>query len=424
MTHDSSARGDAAARPGGTKGLWPIVTICTLVYLLDGLVHSILGPVAPQMSAALALTPQQLGTIFSANLIGQSIGLFLFPVLATRVGNRAVVLITSAGFGLFELASGFAQDGDTMFAIRLLTGFFLGGALPTCLAIVSAAAPPARRGIITMILFTGYGGGATLAGLAVPVFGEDGWRSALIFVGACCLVTAACVWIWLRPAEDAKPAASDITGVAARNPFAIFGPRLLLGTIMLWMLFIAMLTISYCLNSWLPTLLVEVGHDQSIASLAITTFSLGGIIAALGVGLLIDRFGATVILTTFLTVAALLLAFVGQILAISDPTTLLIMLGICGFFVLGAYGGVNVILAGYFPDPIRAIGIGWTKSVSRVGTIIAPILIGYALANGMPGTTVMSMFAVPAVLAALAVLGIGWVAKRSAQSDSESMTEG
>jgi len=42
----------------------------------------------------------------------------------------------------------------------------------------------------------------------------------------------------------------------------------------------------------------------------------------------------------------------------------------------------------------------------------------------MPGTAVMSMFAVPAVLAALAVLGIGWVAKRSAQSDSESMTEG
>jgi AAHS family 4-hydroxybenzoate transporter-like MFS transporter len=416
------ARADVAAIPSGTAGLWPLVTVCTLVYLLDGLVHSILGPVAPQMAAALALTPQQLGTIFSANLIGQSIGLILFPVIATRFGNRTVVLITSAGFGVFELASGFVQDGDTMFSVRLLTGFFLGGALPTCLAIVSAVAPTRRRGIMTMILFTGYGGGATLAGLAVPVFGEDGWRSALIFVGACCLVTAVCVWIWLRPSEDVKPEPTDVAGIAARNPFAIFGPRLLLGTILLWVLFIALLTISYCLNSWLPSLLVEVGHDQSIASLAITTFSLGGIIAALGVGVLIDRYGATVILTAFLTIAALMLAFVGQILATSDPTTLLVLLGICGFFVLGAYGGVNVVLAGYFPAPVRAVGIGWTKSVSRVGTIIAPILIGYALANGMAGTAVMSLFAAPAVLAALAVLGVGWVERRSARVDAATAT--
>ena len=33
---------------------------------------------------------------------------------------------------------------------------------------------------------------------------------------------------------------------------------------MLWALFISMLTISYCLNSWLPTLLVEVGRDERV----------------------------------------------------------------------------------------------------------------------------------------------------------------
>ena len=47
----------ASERDGNPTTLWPVVTVCTLVYLLDGLVHSILGPIAPQMAAGLALTP-------------------------------------------------------------------------------------------------------------------------------------------------------------------------------------------------------------------------------------------------------------------------------------------------------------------------------------------------------------------------------
>lgn len=407
----------ASEHDGNRNALWPVVGVCTLVYLLDGLVHSILGPIAPQMAAGLALTPEKLGTIFSANLIGQSLGLVLFPILATRIGNRNVVLLTSAGFGLFELASGFVQDGDTMFLIRLLTGFFLGGALPTCLAIVAAVAPPARRGIITMILFTGYGGGATLAGLAVPVFGDDGWRTALIAVGICCLLVAICVWIWLRPPEENAAAPEGDAALARPSPFAVFGPRLVGGTLLLWLLFVAMLTISYCLNSWLPTLLVEVGQDQSVASLAITTFSLGGIVAALCVGLLIDRFGATRVLATFLALAALMLGLVGQILATAEADLLLTLLGVAGFFVLGAYGGINVIFAEFYPAVLRAIGIGWTKSVSRAGTIVTPILIGFAVARGVPGGTMLSLFAVPAVVGALCVLGLGGAVRRNGAVD-------
>ena len=36
------------------------------------------------------------------------------------------------------------------------------------------------------------------------------------------------------------------------SAFGIVSPRYILGTLMLWLLFVAMLTISYCLNSWLP----------------------------------------------------------------------------------------------------------------------------------------------------------------------------
>src|SRR5207344_2161615 len=102
---------------------------------------------------------------------------------------------------------------------------------------------------------------------------------------------------------------------ARTSALQIVSPRYLLGTLMLWLLFICMLTISYCLISWLPTLLVEVGRDPAFAALSISVFSLGGIVSALGVGVLIDRLGAMRTLISFLGIGTVLLYLVGQMIA-------------------------------------------------------------------------------------------------------------
>ena len=391
-----------------------LIGICTAVYLLDGLVHSILGPLAPGMALSLHLGNTQLGPIFSANLAGQCLGLIVFPLLATRSGERAVVLICLLGFGLAQTGTALASGALSLFVWRLITGVFLGGCLPSCLALVTALAPPARRGFAIMVLFTGYGLGATIAGLVATAFTQwGGWRTATVAVGVPCLLTAAVAWHWLRDdsafsREEGLPAARK----GAVNALQIFAPRYLVGTCMLWLLFICMLTISYCLNSWLPTLLVAVGRDPKVAALSISIFSLGGIISALGVGVLIDRFGATATLTSFLSTGAILLFIIGQILASASTTMLLAMLALAGFFILGAYGGVNVVLATYYPAALRATGIGWTKSVGRVGAVAAPVLIGAGLSAGIADTTVMSMFAIPTLVAVLALVVIALVAPR------------
>ena len=43
------------------RSLAPLLTICTLIYLLDGLVHSILGPQAPDIEASLAIGHAEMG---------------------------------------------------------------------------------------------------------------------------------------------------------------------------------------------------------------------------------------------------------------------------------------------------------------------------------------------------------------------------
>lgn len=389
-----------------------LIALCATIYLLDGLIHSLLGPLAPSMAASLHLSNPQLGPIFSANLAGQCIGLVVLPLLAARIGQRNVVLYSLLGFGLAQAATALADGATGLIFWRLVTGFFLGGCLPSCLAMVSAAAPAERRGLAIMVLFTGYGLGATLAGVVANAFNaHGGWRAAMVGVGIVCLLFAAVAWRYLEDVRDAADAQSGET--LSRGPAGIVGHGYLLGTLMLWLLFVFMLTISYCLNSWLPTLLVEVGRDQQFAALSVTIFSFGGIVAALGVGLLIDRFGAMATLGTFLGTSAILLYLIGEVLATASTTLLTWLLAACGFFVLGAYGGVNVVLAAFYPLRMRATGIGWAKSVGRFGTLIAPVLIGAGLGAGMAQTTLMSLFALPALLALVALLVVGRISARA-----------
>ena len=335
-----------------------LVVICSMVYLLDGLIHSLLGPLAPEMAASLSLANTQLGPIFSANLLGQCIGLVVVPLLAGRLRQRSVVLLALLGFGLAQAATALAQGATSLFIWRLVTGFFLGGALPSCLALVTAAAPPARRGFAIMVLFTGYGLGATLSGVVATAFTNlGGWRMAMVAVGAACLLTALLGAIFLREPTVARDSDGATDSADSKGPLQILAPRYLLGTLILWLLFIAMLTVSYCLMSWLPTLLVEVGRDARFAALSISIFSLGGIISALGVGLLIDRWGAMRTLISFLVIAAVLLLVIGRVLASAPANVLMTLLAACGFFFLGAYGGINVVLATYYPASLRATSV-------------------------------------------------------------------
>ena len=189
--------------------------ICSLIYFLDGLIHSVLGPLAPGMAGALQLSNTELGPIFSANLLGQCIGLVVFPIIASRIGQRSIVIVSVVGFGLGQSGSALATGATDLFIWRLVTGVFLGGCLPSCLAIVTAAAPKARRGLAIMTLFMGYGAGATAAGLVVVALGD--WRVVMVAVGAACLLTAAGAWRWLRVPAPASSADSENEGSKARS---------------------------------------------------------------------------------------------------------------------------------------------------------------------------------------------------------------
>jgi MFS family permease len=381
-----------------------LIGVCSLTFFLDSLIPTLMGPLAGPIAKSLSLSRTELGAVFSANLVGQCIGLLTIPLLARRLGHRSIILWTTLGFGISQGLTAFVIDRDTLVASRLITGVFLGGALPSCVAAVAQRSPPERLGLATMLLFTAYGLGGAVAGFLASLFVDGGdWRLAFGYTGGACLIAVLACWRWLEePPADSR--AEQREPGARRRLGEIVSPPLLGGTLLLWLMFICALTMFYCLSSWLPTLLVDIGRTPQLASYAVGTYTSGGVVSGLLIGPLIDRFGAHRILGLFFALTAALLLVIGQFMEVLGDWPLLILLASCGFFMLGAYGGLNVVLASYYPTDLRAVGIGWTKSVSRLGTVLPPFAIGFALSRGMKGETIVAAFAVPAVLIVIALM--------------------
>jgi len=144
---------------------WRVILLCSFVYLLDGLLPAMLGPLAPSIANTLDLGPNDLGPVFSATIIGQSIGLVTMPLAARYIGHTRVIVLGVLGFGLMQAATYFAGSRDALIAIRVVEGFFIGGGYPSCMALVAATVPKARRGTGIMLLFVGLGVGNTSAGM-------------------------------------------------------------------------------------------------------------------------------------------------------------------------------------------------------------------------------------------------------------------
>ncbi|MEO8307380.1 MAG: MFS transporter [Pseudomonadota bacterium] len=385
-----------------------LIGICSIPFFLDCLIPAMMGPLAIPISRTLLLSRPELGAVFSANLVGQCLGLLTVPLAANRLGHRGIILWTTMGFGVCQVLTALVSDRDLLVVSRFVTGVFLGGALPSCLAAVTQGTPPSRRGLATMLLYTAFGLGGAVAGFLAGLFveGED-WRYAFVVTGTACLIAVLVCWRYLEePAAEPAEQGNAQGAVHRHRPIDIVSPQLLTGTLLLWLMFICALAIYYCLSSWLPTLLVDMGRSPKLAAYAIGSYTSGGVISGLLIGPLIDRFGAHRILSAFFAIAAVLLYVIGQSLEVLPDAPLLLLLATCGFFMLGAYGGINVVLAGYYPSALRAVGVGWAKGIGRLGTILPPVAIGYALAAGVKAETIVSLFAIPAVLIVAAMLAM------------------
>ena len=207
-------------------------------------------------------------------------------------------------------------------------------------------------------MFCTFSLGAAFGGFVAPwLMPDHGWQSVFLFCGGMGVVLLpfllAALPESLPPKRDAK------VSIPVGKLFASGRSRM---TVLLWIIFFANLMELYILTSWLPTTLNAQGVALQWAQVATALVQIGGIVGALSLSPLVDRFGPQYVLSAAFCSAAL--CIVALSLAGESVPLTLVCAFVLGIGTVGAQNCNNGIAAKFYPTEIRATGVGWADRKS------------------------------------------------------------
>ncbi|MGW8687855.1 MFS transporter [Streptomyces sp. NPDC055817] len=404
--------------------------VCCLITFLDGFDFQILSFAATYLKKDFGLTETQLGTLGTVGLFGTMIGALIMGYLADRMGRRPTIIVSVAGFGVFML--GFAQ-ADTyahLFALRFISGLFLGGVLPLTWALAAEYAPKRFRVTAVSIIMCGYTlGGAAGGPVSNWLIPDYGWRSVFVVGGVCSLLTVLAVLPLLpesvkflalkaRPDSDERisrilsrfqPGLSIEPGTRFTTeaqeqahsgkrftPAQLFRGHLAAITPLLWVVYLLSSALIYFLVFWAPMINERMGFSVSAAATIAALASVSGAVAQLFISRFVDRKGAGIIL--WMPLAAVVCMVTLGSGALAPAVYVAFVIG-AKMFVNGGHGGITSIAGTFYPTAIRANGAAWASSVAKIGAMVGPWLGGVILDAGLGAQGAFTVFAVcPAVM--------------------------
>jgi putative MFS transporter len=413
---------------------WKIVVVCGLGWLFDAMDAGIISFVLATLMKKWQLSLGQVGWIGSAGLIGMFTGALIAGRIADRIGRKylfqATLLLFSLATGLCALAAGYL----TLLVLRFLVGFGLGGELPVASTLVTEFAPARHRGKLLVVLESFWAFGWTVAAVVsfviIPRFPEIGWKLAFLvgFLPAFYVFylrrgipesprylaasgktdEAREVVLWMERGSGQSPTptaelVADTAGPAEKPHWmSLWEGKYARRTLMLWILWFAMVYSYYGIFTWLPSLLVAGGHQMIRSFEYVLLITLAQVPGYFSAALLVDRAGRKWTLTVYLAACAAAAFLFGRA---HTPAEILIYGSLISFFNLGAWGVVYTYTPELYPTEMRATGAGTAAAVGRIGGIIAPIAVGWLLQWGQG--IVFHHFAAIVIVGALAVLFLG-----------------
>ncbi|HXQ53834.1 MAG TPA: MFS transporter [Stellaceae bacterium] len=409
---------------------WMVLGISLVTAMFDGYDTQGIAYVAPVMAKDLGIPPSELGPVFSAGLLGLTLGAIVFGMMADRIGRKQAIVWPVVIFAVFSILTPFGHSVRSIVVLRTLAGFGLGGTLPSVTAYVLEYSPQRMRALLVNSTgaFFAFGSitGGVLANVLIPTWG---WQSTFYVGGVVPLLFLVVVVVWLpesvrflllsgrsmeRVARIMQQMVPDrrfaltarftleqqLTGISVKH---LFTAGRAFGTILIWIAMTMNLFVLVYLIFWFPTLLRQVGQPLEIAIRVTIFYSIGGIIGGLTIGWIADRIGSLYgVLATayvgagvFITIAAF---------SLHDTTILIPAMFMTGFSINGGQPSLNTISGIYYPTAIRATGIGWALGVGRIGAIVGPMVGGMLVGMHWAVSSVILVNIIPAAIAAVAIL--------------------
>ncbi|WP_429925379.1 MFS transporter (plasmid) [Agrobacterium vitis] len=406
---------------------WAIVALCATLLIVDGYDVFVAGTVLPTLIAEWGLTKPQAGALQAWALFGMMFGALIFGQLADRVGRKKGIAISFLLFTVSTLLTGFATSPDQFKIFRFLAGLGCGGLMPNTVALMNEYAPKRLRSTMVALMFSGYSvGGMVAAGLGIGLIPQYGWQPMFFAAAVPLLLLPLIVWqlpesigFLLRQGQQDKAKriyaklypktvleSGDTlvfseTKNASTSVTELFRHQRTLSTLMLWVAFFCCLLLVYLLSSWLPKVLQEAGYAEKASLLSLFSLNFGGMAGAIVGGWLGDRFGLPKVVVGFFIAAAVSIALIGY----NPPSTILfLMVFVAGAATIGTQILLYASVAQLYNLSIRSTGLGWASGVGRIGAIVGPTLGGTLLALQLPLQQNFLIFAIPAAVAALAMV--------------------
>ena len=132
--------------------------------------------------------------------------------------------------------------------------------------------------------------------------------------------------------------------------------------------------------------------------------SFGGTIGSLLYGALTTRVDARKLLVFFSFGSTVVL--VGFIGATSLPTLMFLFGVAVGMLLNGCITGLYTITPAAYPSTVRATGVGAAIGVSRLGAVLAPIVIGYLNEGGWSPVALYTLAAVIVAAAGIVLMAL------------------
>jgi ACS family glucarate transporter-like MFS transporter len=392
--------------------------------------------VAPNMMTDFGLTQTQMGTVFSAFLVGYTVFQVPSGGLADRVSARRIFLFLCTGWALLTVLTalvgwrgfGLAMVIPQLWVIRAMFGVVAAPTYPTSGRTIAITIPPRLQARANSLVLASVGVGSAVTPLLLaPITSHYGWRTAL-WAAAFLSAVAGVLWSWFGPRElhshstsDAETAAS--ISEAAGSPAGSAQPLRLPSFWFLSASYLLQGYLGYIFIFWFYLYLVQVRHFEVLRAASFTALPwiatmfaipLGGVFSDLAV----SRWGATWGRRS-VPLAALCAAAVFLVIGARTPQPMVAVAALttCTVLVLcteGPFWATMTQLSGEH----SGIAGGTMNFGSNLGGMVSPALTPW-LAARIGWEAALSFTAGLAVVAGLLWLGVHVESRKASLGKNE-----
>jgi MFS transporter, AAHS family, 4-hydroxybenzoate transporter len=375
------------------------ILICFLMNMLDGMDVMVVSYAAPKIAKDWAVSPASLGIVFSAGLLGMSLGAMFLAPRADKIGRKTMILICNLLMGISVFSTSWSNSVEMLAFFRVLSGIGIGGMLASTATLTAEYAPKETKDFWVSFVMAGYPIGAVLSGLvAAQVIPLYGWQRIFEIAGIVSFLTLPIVYFVLKESVEFLTKTAQKKSPSVNALLAEEHRR---ATIGLWIaIFLAFATL-YFLTTWIPNLAAATGLSVELAIYAGTVFNLGAFCGIISQGYFSSQFGLRKTICAYLIFTAFTMLIFGFF---KGSVLVLILFGLIGFGIQGGFVGMYSLAARIYPTEIRATGVGWAVGAGRIGAIGGPIVGGLLIGAGLSMSINFIIFAIPTIIAGIFVM--------------------